>query len=723
MKKIFLLVTLFFVLSTLTYILLSYEKNIKINQYLEVQKQQHSRNYQALYNEYKTLSDLIFNTKINTQEVVNIFKNASLGNEDDKNKARDELYNHLKNTYNFLKKYNIKQLHFHTPNNDSFLRFHRPNLYGDNLTQIRPTVKYANENIKSIDGFEEGRIYNGYRFVFPMFYKGTHIGSVEISFSTLAFNLDFMRNYNLLSNFIVLKSVVEEKLFKNERNNYIDSYIDGFYFEEKMYSQICDKQKLPSPSTIKILNQKAKNKSSFSIYDSVNNEILTFLKIKNSITDNLVGIFIVRNADHYILNKTKNFYMILILVNLFIALSLFFIYKEMVHRSKTEDINKKLEDKIKEKTKEQSLLLSLFDKGDTVLFKCNNDSMWSIEYVSSSVTSLTGYNVEDFESNAIDYASIIHENDLANVQNEVSLALASGIDFFKLKPYRIVTKQGGIKWVMDYTLIIKNNNNVPIGFIGTISDISEIKNQERLIIQQSRLAQMGEMLSMIAHQWRQPLSAISATLIDLKLQSELESYNLEDTEEAKEYQTYVNERIENINEFVQSLSHTIDDFRNFFKPDKKIDHVFFTKPLTKALDIIKPSLEADKIEIIQECSICNKKASIYSNELMQVILSILKNSQDNFKDKKIENPKIFISCKCATDKNKVVLQISDNGGGIQNNIINKIFDPYFSTKTEKNGTGLGLYMSKIIIEEHHKGKLYVENTDIGACFSIELVIS
>ena len=105
----------------------------------------------------------------------------------------------------------------------------------------------------------------------------------------------------------------------------------------------------------------------------------------------------------------------------------------------------------------------------------------------------------------------------------------------------------------------------------------------------------------------------------------------------------------------------------------------------------------------------------YDNELIQVILNILKNSQDNFKERKVENPKIIITI----DEN--ILSICDNGGGISEDIIGEIFDPYFSTKDEKNGTGLGLYMSKIIVEEHHNAKLDVVNVDDGVCFSITMI--
>lgn len=237
--------------------------------------------------------------------------------------------------------------------------------------------------------------------------------------------------------------------------------------------------------------------------------------------------------------------------------------------------------------------------------------------------------------------------------------------------------------------------------------------QNQQMIQQSRLAQMGEMISMIAHQWRQPLGSISAASISLKIKSDLEYYDLSKKDNALNYEKFVNKTLEQINEYVQNLTTTIDDFRNFYKPNKKLEVAKLEEVCLKSLSIIKQSLIGKGIDVIEEyCS--EDKLEMYSNEMMQVILNIVKNSQDNFIENKIENPYIKI-----TTKNRTI-SISDNGGGVPEDIIEKIFDPYFSTKSEKNGTGLGLYMSKTIIEEHHNGKLTVENTDDGVCFTIEL---
>ena len=235
--------------------------------------------------------------------------------------------------------------------------------------------------------------------------------------------------------------------------------------------------------------------------------------------------------------------------------------------------------------------------------------------------------------------------------------------------------------------------------------VEELKQKQKLLYEQSRLAQMGEMISMIAHQWRQPLSAISATSASLQLKAKLDNLD----------QNFVIEMTDNITMYSQHLSDTIDDFRNFFKPNKEKDVVEFTTLINAVLSIIHLSLTNHNIRLEKELN-CEEPFTSYANELKQVILNLIKNSEDILRDNKVKDPYIKI---CTSKVNgKYVLEVRDNGGGIPEDILKNIFDPYFSTKKQKDGTGLGLYMSKMIIEEHCKGKLRAFNSSEGAVFVI-----
>lgn len=238
------------------------------------------------------------------------------------------------------------------------------------------------------------------------------------------------------------------------------------------------------------------------------------------------------------------------------------------------------------------------------------------------------------------------------------------------------------------------------------------KNKEKAlqIIHQSRLATMGEMVSMIAHQWRQPLSSISTISGTLSLDVMMENYDAD----------FFQKELESIDELAQHLSSTIDDFRNFFKTDKELHNEEIKEIVENSFKIIAPTLEAKRITFennIEDGVFVNT----YVSEIKQVLLNIMKNAEDVLVEKEIQNPTIYIEGNKRDGFAEIVIE--DNAGGISNEVMGRIFEPYFTTKKSKDGTGLGLYMSKIIVEEHCKGKLSIENGKYGARFTIRLPLS
>ena len=219
--------------------------------------------------------------------------------------------------------------------------------------------------------------------------------------------------------------------------------------------------------------------------------------------------------------------------------------------------------------------------------------------------------------------------------------------------------------------------------------------------QQSKLASMGEMIGAIAHQWRQPLNELGIAIQNLK-------YDYEDgliTEE------YLNEFIQSSKKVIKFMSDTIDDFRNFYRVDKTKERFNVKDAVQRVLSIQKAQLVNNNIEV----TLIGEGFEIvgYKNEFQQVILNLLNNAKDILLQNKIKDAKITIEL-----KNKTIC-IRDNGGGIPLEIINRIFEPYFTTKEQGKGTGMGLYMSKMIIEENIKAKLNVSNMPEGAEFRID----
>jgi len=236
----------------------------------------------------------------------------------------------------------------------------------------------------------------------------------------------------------------------------------------------------------------------------------------------------------------------------------------------------------------------------------------------------------------------------------------------------------------------------------------ELEEQENLLVEQSKAAAMGEMISMIAHQWRQPLQAVSILNQKVPLSKAL------DGEVSDELLEQVSE---GITKQLEYMSKTIDDFRDFFLPNRVQESFPVTTIVNKALDFLAYMIKADSISINLEVK-SEAVILVHVNELVQVLINLVKNARDILIERKIDFKELNISI--FEDDLVVVIEIEDNAGGIPEEIKNKIFEPYFSTKDNKNGTGLGLYMCKTIVEKHSSGSLTARNSDKGAVFRIEL---
>ena len=246
------------------------------------------------------------------------------------------------------------------------------------------------------------------------------------------------------------------------------------------------------------------------------------------------------------------------------------------------------------------------------------------------------------------------------------------------------------------------------------------KNQEkdRLLFQQSKMASMGEMIGNIAHQWRQPISIISMWANNIIMDIDMEEV---ENESLRKYAI-------NINQQTKHLSQTIDDFRNFFSPNKNNEKFGLKDSIEKTMNLLSASMKTHEIEVIK--NIDDIEIVSLENELMQAILNIIKNAKDILVTLTKESKKlIFITIYKKSDS--VIIEIKDNAGGVPEDIIEKVFEPYFTTKHKSQGTGIGLYMTESIITKHLKGELSVKNTEYeyegntykGAAFMIKLPLS
>ena len=295
---------------------------------------------------------------------------------------------------------------------------------------------------------------------------------------------------------------------------------------------------------------------------------------------------------------------------------------------------------------------------------------------------------------------------MQSIELNISAYVLKPIDIYKLQ-------ESLIKAIESKVLkekLLEKNEKLEI-------EIQKNEEKQQIIEMQSRFAAMGEMIGMIAHQWRQPLASIGTASYNLKYKIASEKFDLETKEGREEQKSFFSKKLDEIEFYVQNLTTTIDDFRNFFKTDKVFVNTSIENPIKNTLKIIQKDLEANNIEL--ELNLNSKKQiNIYENEIVHVLINILKNAQDKHLEKETQNAKIQIETQDL--ESGIKIDIYDNGGGIEEEYLDKIFEPYFSTKKEKNGTGIGLYMSKIIIENHHQGELYATNSKEGISFSIIL---
>lgn len=292
--------------------------------------------------------------------------------------------------------------------------------------------------------------------------------------------------------------------------------------------------------------------------------------------------------------------------------------------------------------------------------------------------------------------------------------------------FRIVYRNETIHYIKASAVVIRDQNGMAIRMIGANWDITEQKmfelhlqelvaeetnkrlSNEKIMLQQSKMALMGEMIGAIAHQWRQPLNALA-----IKVQDTVMAHRFGEIDD-----NYIGTFKKNSMDIIRGMSQTIEDFRSFFKPIAQKERFTVSSALDDTLNIVGPLLKNSSIAVELSESPKNDEVYGFKNGLAQVFLVLISNSKDALVENKIEKPVIKIVT--LDYEESVTILITDNGGGISEDIMDRIFEPYFTTKEQGKGTGIGLYMAKEIVERHMGGKIFAENCLDGVKFSVEL---
>ena len=414
-------------------------------------------------------------------------------------------------------------------------------------------------------------------------------------------------------------------------------------------------------------------------------EYIETLKIKGSI-ENAIYSFNKKNGDEIIVS---------------VYASIVTIDNEEYILTIADDITQEYKTKELLHQKKQELE-TIFNEAPTPMAIHNEDG--EIIMINKVWEELTGYKHSEIDTISKWTDKVVPEHsDLRKEHIEGMYNITERVDEGE---FEIMTKSGEtIIWVFSSApLGVMDGKRV---LISSATDITELKKKDELMITQSRHAAMGEMIGMIAHQWRQPLTVISMDTNNMLVDIALNELNVE----------HVKEYSNNIQIQTKNLSKTIDDFRNFFKPDKSILKVKLQDILEDTYTIIKDNLKSNDITLNTSYT-SESEVSAYPRELMQVFVNIINNSKDALMLKEREDAQIDITV--FEDDEYVITEICDNGDGINEAILPKIFDPYFTTKDKSTGTGLGLYMSKMIIDDHLHGIIEAYNQNDGVCFRVKL---
>ena len=304
-----------------------------------------------------------------------------------------------------------------------------------------------------------------------------------------------------------------------------------------------------------------------------------------------------------------------------------------------------------------------------------------------------------------EFLEMVFEEDRKKLLSEIEKLIDGNVHSVVI---RVKRNDGKVLHLLESARYIFENGT-PTKIIGTTLNITEYREQEQHLIQQAHLAQMGEMINMVAHQWRQPLNAINAAAVKLELKNNMQILN---NDELAQTITFIQDT-------TQRMSNTINDFMELTNPNKTIETISIKSIFTNIDAIIENQLKSKNINLFYKYD-KKAKVKIHKNEIIHVIINLILNARDQFDGQEGEEKQLIVSWEKIDKQN--IIKIQDNAGGIKQNIINRIFEPYFTTKTKGIGTGLGLYMSKKILNEVLNGDLSVSNTKKGAEFIITLNI-
>ncbi|AXH14136.1 PAS domain S-box protein [Malaciobacter mytili] len=672
----------------ITGLLASYYKNKEVKQLLKKDIEKIKLNFNNVYEENKKLSELIFfNNLLYDQKIIKLYKQIST----DKKKSREELFLYLKERFYYFKSFGVKQINFYLPNNETFLRMGKKDIYSD-VAKNRETLLYVNSILKEIDSVEIAQLNPSFRFLKPLLdEKLNHLGSIEIEFDFDYIANLIQKNMGYKVFFVFNKQLIKKNLFHSEYKRFADFILnDNYQIEETIFKlfkyeeEVFKKIKENNEELIKF-HMKNSDEFAFDIELNKKRVPVAFIPLKNSLTNEVNSYLVAYDLTNEEILKSgliyNNILIFIFIIYLFLA---FLIIKISMLQYKKDLIYTKYDD-----------LLKAIDKY-VVMVETNKSAF--ITNVTQAFCDISGYSKSELLGKNI---NILRHPDISkNFFEQIWQKLNNGLSWEG--EIKNIDKNGNSYWVKGTIFPKYDEKNKLIGYTSIRVDITdtkqlikinnllkedlsnrlnEIRIKDENLMDKTKISLMGKVLDTVAHQWKNPISNITIQLASLNariLKNTFEKEELKKIHDEIEYQ-------------LKTLSITLNEFKTLFNKNTQNDKYNLFQVLSDSKNIVKMECLLHKIKIT-----LNAKKEIYCfgvyNEIKLIITNLFKNSiEENIKIKQ-NNAEIKIDV-IEDDNKDIIIRIIDS---IPYN--NKIKE-FFENDEAKDEEDLNLHIAKLLIKK------------------------
>lgn len=614
--------------------------------------------------------------------------------------ATQPLYQELLRHYNG----SLKVMHYYKPGVQSFLRMQKPEKFGDITKDHRPMLAHVdNGHTKEpLSGFEAGRFSLAFRVEVPLYFRGEYIGIMDYGIEAESLNR-YLASITPIYSAVVAKQKTIKPIQYHESAKSVNG--DILYSYTHPLFLTLDHRPQKGITHIDL------NKRHYVLYPielkGFNAEVVAYLLLAKDVTE---------LREHFFTT-----------LSLWTVAALFLVILNIIL------FNRSFIPTIQELTKQKNLLSkaqSLAHLGHWEIELpewniCWSDEMYHITGIPANRTitfdTLQNHtDAKDFYRIESNLKQVVQSGTLSDIKHifirpngekRVHLSQGELIRDEKGNPKLII----GVTWdITEHEVVLDELKELNNHLQKRVDEeIEKQRKQEHMLIEQSRLASMGELIKSIAHHWRQPITAISAIIQDIEdayLHNELD-------------ETYIKSTVNRSQEILLKMSQTINRFRDFVQQDSEKTEFNLLDAMEETISLQQEALADKKILISLENQLPHKSEATaygYPSEFRQALSNLIENSRDVLMDTIADTTGKNIALQLTDEGQMIIITIEDNGGGIDETVIDKVFDPYFTTKEMAQSTGMGLYMCKVLIEEHMNGKISVSNGSQGARFKIEL---